>query len=252
MEDTIDQVIQDSEEDYLNSTYWLIAPLFRLIARGDTDQLAVLLDLKIERYDFHQRVSRDERKQLEYMAVSLINTFMIAAMQGGLYPARANWIADHALRRLLKCRAVADISPILNETAMEMCREVRKSQSSDTGNPHVEKAKAFIHTHLTQEISNEEIAEAVQISLFHLSRIFKECTGKTLHDYLMSARIEAAKEYLISSDQTIPQIAFLFRFCDQSHFTRVFRKFTGLTPNQYRRENHQQRSPVYQNKKRRM
>lgn len=107
----------------------------------------------------------------------------------------------------------------------------------DTGNAHVEKAKQFITTHLTQEIRMEDVAQAVGLSQFHLSRLFKALTGLTMREYLMKERIEAAKHLLIASDRTISQIAFLLRFCDQSYFTLVFRKETGLTPGQYRDEN---------------
>ena len=87
---------------------------------------------------------------------------------------------------------------------------------------------------MTQDIRSAEIAEAAGISLYHLSRLFKDLTGFTMREYLTCERIEAAKLLLDTTDSSIPQIASLLRFCDQSYFTFVFRKLTSKTPGQYR------------------
>lgn len=84
---TVHQTLRDSEEAYLNETFWRIQPLFLLVQSGKTEALREKLDIQLDRYNFRQRISMDERKQREYMAVSLVNTFMIAGIQGGILPA---------------------------------------------------------------------------------------------------------------------------------------------------------------------
>ena len=59
----------------------------------------------------------------------------------------------------------------------------------------------------------------------------------TMREYLIQERVEAARQLLAASDRTIPQIASLLRFCDQSYFTMVFRRQTGMTPGAYRKKN---------------
>ena len=237
MPEVIRQKLIDSEESYLNTTFWDIHPLFRMVQNGDREQLQERLHFQFENFPAG-RISRDARKQLEYLTVSLVNTFMIAAIQGGVYPPDANAAADQALRRLCQIRAVDEIPAIVRETAVRLCGMVRQAKQQDTGNSHVEKAKHFISTHLTQEIRMEDVAADAGVSPYHLSRLFKTHTGKTMRDYLNHERIEAAKELLAVSDHGIPEIASLLRFCDQSYFTLVFRRETGMTPGQYRKENH--------------
>ena len=236
MPDEIRQKLLDSEESYLNTTFWDIHPLFLMVQHGDVEPLTEGLHLHLESFPAG-RISRDARKQLEYLTVSLVNTFMIAAIQGGVYPPDANAAADHALRRLSQIRGIEEIPRIVNETAVRLCAMVRQTKRQDTGNVHVEEAKHFISTHLTQEIRTEDVASAVGVSQYHLSRLFKSHTGKTVREYLNCERIEAAKQLLAASDRSIPQIASLLRYCDQSYFTLVFRRETGLTPGQYRAEN---------------
>ena len=233
MSDSVQQKLLDSEESYLNTTFWDIQPLFLLVQNGETAQLKARLHVQLEKFPAG-RITRDARKQLEYLTVSLVNTFMIAAIQGGVYPPEANAIADQALRRLSQIRSVTEIPALVSEAALRLCEMVRETKRQDTGNVHVEKAKHYLTDHLTQEIRTEDIAEAVGISPYHLSRLFKTHTGLTLREYLARERIEAAKQLLATTDRTIPQIASLLRFCDQSYFTMVFRRQTGQTPGEYR------------------
>ena len=236
MSDSVQQKLLDSEESYLNTTFWDIQPLFLLVQNGDTAQLKARLHVQLEKFPAG-RITRDARKQLEYLTVSLVNTFMIAAIQGGVYPPEANAIADQALRRLSQIKTVTEIPALVSEAALRLCEMVRETKRQDTGNVHVEKAKHYLTDHLTQEIRTDDIAEAVGLSPYHLSRLFKTHTGLTLREYLTRERIEAAKQLLATSDRTIPQIASLLRFCDQSYFTMVFRRQTGQTPGEYRKEN---------------
>ena len=236
MASTVDRKIQDSQEGYLNDTYWIIHPLFLLVQNGEVDRLASSLDIQLDRYDFRGRVSKDVRKQIEYMAVSLVNTFMIAAIQGGAYPPEANMIADQALRRLLHVRTPADISPIIREAALQLCEKAREAQRADTGNIHVERARNYLATHLTQDLAAADIADYVGVSQSHLSRLFRKHTGRSMREYVVDERIAAAKQLLETTDRSIPSIASLLRFCDQSYFTCSFRERTGTTPAQYRRE----------------
>ena len=146
---------------------------------------------------------------------------------------------DNAVESPLPSQDIhAELPPIVHDAAIRLCEMVRETKRQDTGNVHVEQAKQYLSTHLTQEIRTEDVAEAVGVSPYHLSRLFKALTGQTMREYLTNARIEAAKQLLAASDRSLPQIASLLRFCDQSYFTCIFRKQTGITPGQYRKEHH--------------
>jgi AraC-like DNA-binding protein len=236
LSDTVRQQLRDSEESYLNTSFWNIQPLFLLVRSGEVEKMRASLNIQLEKFPAG-RITGDARKQLEYLTVSLVNTFMIAAIQGGVYPPDANAAADKALRRLSLLRNTADIPELVKEAAVQLCEMVRESKKEDTGNIHVEKARHYLSAHLTQEIHTEDIASAVGVSPYHLSRLFKALTGRTMREYLIHERIEAAKQLLITGGLSIPQIASLLRFCDQSYFTLVFRRETGMTPGQFKKEN---------------
>ena len=67
-----------------------------------------------------------------------------------------------------------------------------------------------------------------------MHRKFREVFGLSVQKFLVKTRIQAASDRLLHSDQPIAQIAVDFGFCDQSAFTQLFRKHTGLTPRRFR------------------
>ena len=82
----------------------------------------------------------------------------------------------------------------------------------------------------------ERVAEVIGLSPCHLSRIFKKEVGMSMVDYVQKERIEAAKYMLIHTDETLAAISQYLYFSTQSYFIRIFRKYTGMTPGQYRRD----------------
>jgi AraC-like DNA-binding protein len=92
----------------------------------------------------------------------------------------------------------------------------------------------YIEAHLGDQISITAMAMEVGLSPHHFSRSFTASVGQTPHRYLQQRRIEAAFRMLTLSSRSISDIAMDLGFSDQSHFTRVFRQQTGMTPSQTR------------------
>lgn len=93
---------------------------------------------------------------------------------------------------------------------------------------------SYINEHLEQNLSFTELAGLVKISPHYFSSLFKQSTGLTPYQYVTKCRIEKAKQLLAKTDTAIAEISFQVGFQNQSHFTRVFRKFTNTTPKAYR------------------
>ncbi|MBE9168955.1 helix-turn-helix transcriptional regulator [Pleurocapsales cyanobacterium LEGE 06147] len=92
----------------------------------------------------------------------------------------------------------------------------------------------FIHAYLTDRLSVAAIANAVGISQYHFARLFKQSMGIPVYRYITQCRIERAKQLLKREKLTIAEISDTIGFADQSHFTRQFKHFVGVTPNEFR------------------
>jgi AraC family transcriptional regulator len=93
----------------------------------------------------------------------------------------------------------------------------------------------FIQEHLAEEISLTALAELVDLSLYHFARAFKQSFGAPPHRYHMARRMDRARSLLQRPALSVTQIGIQIGFRETSSFTRAFRKFTGLTPTEYRR-----------------
>jgi AraC family transcriptional regulator len=93
----------------------------------------------------------------------------------------------------------------------------------------------YIHENLSTQISLTALADLAQLSPYHFSRAFKQSFGLPPLRYHARGRIERAKSLLADAGQSITEIALKAGFGDASSFTRVFHKFTGRTPSEYRR-----------------
>ena len=93
----------------------------------------------------------------------------------------------------------------------------------------------FIEEHLAEEISLAALAELVDLSHYHFARTFTQSFGAPPHRYHMARRMDRAKGLLQRPALSVTQIGARIGFRETSSFTRAFRKFTGLTPTEYRR-----------------
>lgn len=98
----------------------------------------------------------------------------------------------------------------------------------------IELLKEYIQDNLGDKLLLEDLSKLFSVSPFHLLRIFSKNTGLTLHQFIMVRRIEKARQLLIHKTSII-DITFSLGFSDQSHFTRSFKRMTGLTPKDFQK-----------------
>jgi AraC-like DNA-binding protein len=110
-------------------------------------------------------------------------------------------------------------------------RSILRPQPDDVRS--VREAQDYLNTHFSEDLSLNQLAQAVQTSPFHLLRTFRRIVGLTPHAYLIQVRVQQAKRLLLTPS-SITQIAFDTGFTDQSHLTRRFKQIVGVTPGQYR------------------
>jgi AraC-like DNA-binding protein/ligand-binding sensor protein len=100
--------------------------------------------------------------------------------------------------------------------------------------PMVTRAKEFIEEHQTEDLSLGQVAKAVNASSFYFCKVFKKATGINFTDYVSRVRIEKAKNLSLNPNLRISEIAFEVGFQSLTHFNRVFKKITGMSPSEYR------------------
>ena len=98
----------------------------------------------------------------------------------------------------------------------------------------LKQAQEYLHAHFAENVSFTALAELVGMHPVYLAREFHRAYGCTMGEYVRRLRIEVACRKIAGSDLSLSEIALSVGFYDQSHFTNVFKRFTGVTPAQYR------------------
>ena len=92
----------------------------------------------------------------------------------------------------------------------------------------------FINDNIAEDLSLEELARVADVSPSYFISLFKQSTGLAPHQYVMTRRIEKARNLLVKTHMPIADIAVHVGFADQSHLTRLMRRYIGLTPKMLR------------------
>jgi YesN/AraC family two-component response regulator len=95
--------------------------------------------------------------------------------------------------------------------------------------------KNYIIEHISDySLSLKVVAEKYRFSEKYFSIYFKKYANIGFSDYVLSVRIDSAKKYLVNSNLRMIDIAQKVGYCSENSFYRAFKKYTGVTPNQYR------------------
>ena len=98
----------------------------------------------------------------------------------------------------------------------------------------LEQARQFLHAHFSEGFRVSDIAATIDAHPAHLARLFRRYYGCTIGEYLRRLRIEFACHALSTSDLPLAEIASAAGFYDQAHFSRTFKRLTGVTAIEYR------------------
>jgi two-component system response regulator YesN len=120
---------------------------------------------------------------------------------------------------------------------MKQALELRDHESKKQQRNLLTQAIRFIDKHYSEEsISLNRVARKVNISPNYFSAIFSQEIGQTFIEYLTGKRIDEAKRMLRQTDMRSSEVAIAVGYRDPHYFSFVFKKVSGLTPNEYRRE----------------
>lgn len=211
---------------------------FGSIENGDLIQLEKSLQ---EDYDGTiGTLAKDPLRNLKNLGIVLVTLASRAAIRGGLSPEISFSLSDSYIQQIEECKDLALVAPLAHKAEFqyaEMVHEIKEKQKGilkKQKNPHINKCKDFIFSHLHDRITLEDLAAEADCNPNYLSQLFKECEGISISGYILQEKINRAKNLLIYSDYSYIEIATYLGFSSQSHLGTQFKKHTGYTLRQYR------------------
>lgn len=156
-----------------------------------------------------------------------------AAERGGLHPAIVDAISAPYAQKMYAAVNAQEIYTMILDMIREFGEAIRLAKQEHYS-PIVNKAASYISLHLSQEMTQSDLAGLVHVSPAHLSRQFKAETGMTISQYIMKKRCRKAAELLRESCLTVQDISVHVGYLDSNYFVKVFKNVYHMTPTGYR------------------
>lgn len=157
-----------------------------------------------------------------------------AAVEAGASPEQAFQVTHDFFQRTQPVGNIDDLCFMLAKVMNQFIDSI--FSFADVKNVDViHKALRHIRQNYAQKITLDEVAEMVHLSPSYFSKVFKKEMGCNFNTYINRLRIEKSRMLLLHKDMRLVDIATAVGFEDQSYFTKVFKRMTGISPHQYRK-----------------
>lgn len=184
---------------------------------------------------FEQRLTDSVRNAKNYMII--MNTLLRkAAQEGGVHPFYLDRISSKYAAEIEAIKNVKTLPYFMRKLFEDYCNLVNKHATKNYSTL-VKNVIIYVDSDLSADISLKELAEMNSVSATYLSTVFKKETGKSFVDFVNSKRIDNAKHLLKTTQLQIQTVAQHCGFLDVQYFGKVFKKYTGKTPREYRGDN---------------
>lgn len=179
-------------------------------------------------------LSRDAVTNLKYHFV--ITTAMITRLcvESGMEMEQAFRLSDFYIIKLDGVHSVQAVADLHDQMVLDFTGKMRLLAKKPGTSKPIADCIEYIYVHIQERITVDDLAFHTGLSPSHLSRLFKKETGISISDYIREKKVAKAQELLRFCDFSLIEISNYLSFSSQSHFTQLFREFTGMTPKRYR------------------
>ncbi len=181
-------------------------------------------------------LAHDQLRQMKNTFIVTATLVSRSAISGGMDVEDALSLSDSYIQKCELLNSLDSISNLQYHMVSDYTERVEKIRNGASPSKLIVDVANYVRHHLSEPVSVERLARALYISRTRLSVKFKEQTGITLTDFFLKEKIDEAKRLLRYTDKPLSSISAYLGFSSQSHFSRTFRKYTDISPNEYRKK----------------
>lgn len=215
-----------------HNTYDLEQLLMNMISKGDTAALREWISsAPAVRGGVLAPDQLRQRKNTFIVTATLVSR---AAIRGGMAQDEAFSLSDEFIKKCELCSDPDRITNLQYHMILDFTERVERLRLGDSPTKLTVDVANYVQRHISEPVTAEKLAEELFMSRPYLSRKFKVESGQTLTDFILKEKTEEAKRLLRYTDRPLAAISAYLGFSSQSHFSRVFRKYSGMNPGEYR------------------
>lgn len=182
------------------------------------------------------QLSKRPLSSLKYSLVGSCTLFTRAAIEAGLDAETAFMLSDYYINLIDETSNSNEVKTLEYKMLNDFINILR-THKEYIYNPLINRVISYIKKNIENDLSLHKISSFVNVHPNYLSSAFKKEMGKSLIEYINEQKIDAIKLYMSYTNQSISEISDTFNFSHLSYFCRFFKKHTGLTPLEYKKQN---------------
>lgn len=221
------------EENFQHASFDREIAFYESICTGDIERVKLLATpLCSGGYGI---LSKDPLRNLKYhfvVSVAMITRFCI---NRGMTPEEAYNLSDVYIMKADVSSSEKEVHRLHDEMIMSFTKRMRSVKNNNIYSKQVIKAIDYVSEHLHDKIKMQDVVDYLSLSIPYFSRLFKSETGVTFSEYVTIKKVEVASNMIQFSDSSTLEISNILNFSSQSYFIKVFKKYTGMTPNEYKK-----------------
>ena len=205
------------------------------IKNGDVEKVRTdFADIRQHYYEGKGTLSDQLLRNNQYHFVIGAGIIARICIDGGMAHNIAYTLSDIYIRRCDRCQTPEEVIELTGALMLDFAERMREVRKTNSVSLHVRRTVDFIYRNLGTNLTLEMAAAHEKLNPSYLSRLFAKEMNIPVKAYILKAKITTAQNILIFSDFPISEIAASLGFSSQSAFSAAFRKFSGMTPFQYR------------------
>lgn len=206
--------------------------LLKHITDGNLEE--VIKFLKYTTFDGELGInSKNPLRNLKNIFISYTSIVSRAAIEKGLAWEVSLTLTDFYFEAVEELNTIKDINELFLKMILDYTEHVNKVKMYNYSSA-ILKCQKYIFQHLYEKISLSILADYSSMNPCYLSHLFKKEVGVSISDYIQKERIEESKKLILSGKKSLVDIYVPLGFIDQSHFSKTFKKFVGITPKEYK------------------
>jgi AraC-like DNA-binding protein len=178
-------------------------------------------------------------KNIILMAISLVSR---TALRGGMDRDTSISLTDYYLPKIESLYSYESLSALFKQICLDFAQRIARINTLSSDSIIVKRIVGVVSSCLYEKVTPTSIAGRLGMNCSYLCRHFKKETGKTISTYINEIKIMECKRLLISTNMPIVQISSQLGFSSQNYLHYIFRKITGVTPAEYRKERYRRRA----------
>ena len=212
---------------------------YELVASGNLNRLNEAMK-KMPEDQALGVLSADKVRNVKYHTIILVAMVSRFCIEAGLEISVSYILSDIYIGLIDAATTIQEVYDVQNDMLRTYCKKMSDLSKNRVVSRHIVVAIDYIRSHIQENLTVESIADSLSLNSSYLSKLFKQEMGITLSRYIRDQKINVACNMLRHLDESSLSIANYLGFSSQSHFIQVFKKSTGMTPEEYRRKNYHQ------------